>query len=815
MSKQDELRKLFIETFGFEPQTLRDETTAVANLVSLNDARLSALDAQTLSQLSAISNSGILSSLFPEHQITITPTLNNDEVTIATIPGFHPMVMASRLLAPCPVGAVVLPRPQAGFVEFVGARGTTMQTATPPSVTFWSRQKWSAYTVKAAGVPLGGGEYTYTDSDGKLIINDYTLYPVGTAFTIEGTPAGHWTVSVLAKVENIDAPFSTLIAAPGFTRYPDRSLREAGGVPFDHVQIGAVYDLDATSGLILTRQIDRSVAQFHGNAGQVSYIDTHAHTGFPADGPPVVQVSKIVMAETVSAYKAIARNAAGLGVAFDATDPVKTTYIGVTIFDALIGEETSVQYGGPISNPAWAWTISSALPYVYVATSGTLTQTPPSGITDVVQRIGHVKSATEIILTPSLRVDLTEAASAPELLTWDATAKEIRRIAAANGSVVRMGGMLFVDTIYGDDATGLRNYLNRPFATLPAALSAAISGDEVLLEPGTHTLLSPLALPNNINIRGVNLKSCKIQMTGVVANTEMITMGESVRLEDVTIELMSNNHVDLVGVKWGGTTSLTSKLRTAVVNVDNTGAGVGTSKVVGMLVQSTGIAGAEVRAVRAVTVTAKSVSSGVKRGVLMDTSVGVFNMSEVNSRSVGGSDSIGAEINIVGGTLGLDSGSFQGDTADWSQTAGTLRVNFAKPVNMNANAKDFLADATTSQFIWGLQGSVPGNATRYLYPGVTSALSASEIFMPMFRKCIMQRFVVNLATAPGAGKTDTFTIRKNGADTGLTVSISNTSLTGSTSGISVSFAAGDTYSLKVVGAIATGSSNPTLSAEVY
>ena len=51
---------------------------------------------------------------------------------------------------------------------------------------------------------------------------------------------------------------------------------------------------------------------------------------------------------------------------------------------------------------------------------------------------------------------------------------------------------VFVDVIYGSDATGVREDFSRPFATAAAAQTVAQSGDTIEFRPGTHTFSSSL-----------------------------------------------------------------------------------------------------------------------------------------------------------------------------------------------------------------------------------------------------------------------------------------------------------------------------------
>ena len=89
--------------------------------------------------------------------------------------------------------------------------------------------------------------------------------------------------------------------------------------------------------------------------------------------------------------------------------------------------------------------------------------------------------------------------------------------------------------------------------------------------------------------------------------------------------------------------------------------------------------------------------------------------------------------------------------------------------------------------------------------GVSSVESGSQQFMPVAGT--VSRFYIILNISPGSGKSFTFIVRKNGAATPVTCTISGTATTGSDLTNSVSFAAGDYISIMV-----TPASNPTATA---
>jgi hypothetical protein len=69
---------------------------------------------------------------------------------------------------------------------------------------------------------------------------------------------------------------------------------------------------------------------------------------------------------------------------------------------------------------------------------------------------------------------------------------------------------------------------------------------------------------------------------------------------------------------------------------------------------------------------------------------------------------------------------------------------------------------------------------------------------------IIRNFSVKLTTAPGSGKSWTFKVRKNGADTGISITISDAATTGSDTSNTLSYAPGDRLSIS-----ATPSGTPT------
>ena len=377
------------------------------------------------------------------------------------------------------------------------------------------------------------------------------------------------------------------------------------------------------------------------------------------------------------------------------------------------------------------------------------------------------------------------------------------------------GNTVFVDSVNGNDTTGQRGDFTKPFLTVAAGLAAAQSGDQVSVLSGTYNLAAGITIPDGVSLRGSDTSSCIIQMLGVGGATTLVTMGDNTRLEGVTLNLTSSGHHTLTGVLFGGTSNATAKLRTLVINVDNSAAGAGTSNVTGVLVQATGTPSRKVNQIRATTisVTTDAGNLGVVRGVLQDTSISNFSLRDTNVVVAG--VGIGCEVNIASGVLAVLGGMVNSATADVSQTAGTLELGQVVLQNSNANGKTFTALSISSMITFSDPGTLPNNQTRFMYPGCET-VTASEIKIRLGRQAVVKSLSVRAITAPGAAKTDTWTVRKNGIDTLLTTSLSgaaqvnNADLTNS-----VSFASGDDLSLKLVTALNTGTTEAIVVIELY
>jgi hypothetical protein len=139
--------------------------------------------------------------------------------------------------------------------------------------------------------------------------------------------------------------------------------------------------------------------------------------------------------------------------------------------------------------------------------------------------------------------------------------------------------------------------------------------------PGTYALDDGITIPSGTCLRGMNVQTTTIYMSNVTSNTTLLTMGENTRVEDLTLKLHSAQHHTLKGVVFGGNTSVTGKIRTTVITVDNSTAGAGgTSAVYGVEFNGTGTLGAgsfSFNSIKGTTINVYSDGGGKKRGIFV------------------------------------------------------------------------------------------------------------------------------------------------------------------------------------------------------
>ena len=94
------------------------------------------------------------------------------------------------------------------------------------------------------------------------------------------------------------------------------------------------------------------------------------------------------------------------------------------------------------------------------------------------------------------------------------------------------GNTLWVDATEGNDGTALPNRLDRPYATVAAALAASSSGDAVRVRPGTYAE-SGLSVPNGVHLCGDGWTVTTIGTAA--AGSDILTMGAGCAVSGISI----------------------------------------------------------------------------------------------------------------------------------------------------------------------------------------------------------------------------------------------------------------------------------------
>jgi hypothetical protein len=481
----------------------------------------------------------------------------------------------------------------------------------------------------------------------------------------------------------------------------------------------------------------------------------------------------------------------------------------------------------------------------------------PDRVTDIV--VGAITATTVTFtnagVSPAAANFRCERGWQPEVDAFTVATMKYLGPGAATGSLAlpKMGNTIVVDQINGNDLTGAVNGL--PFQTVNAAVTymgtipLPAGGVTCWILPGTYALTGGLTIPNTCSLRGLSLQTTRLTWAASVpgGTATMLTMGENTRVEDLSLTLTSTNATtNLVGVVTPNTTSNTSKLRTAVVTVNNAGLAVGTTtNVYGILDNGTGTLGPATFSfnfTRGVTINVLSNGGGAKRGIYVtganditfrDTNIYVAAPTDAASMgSYHGVETTNNDADAEFRTCSISGPSTAGGYtgSDILQTAPTIGVITNKGIqlgpgvdllNKTAGGKPFTTYVTPTTLIYGLNGNVVA-AAHYLWPGVQTASDNTQIFYRFQQKAIVQGMSINMRTAPGGVRTVTVTVLKSttgvvgsGVATVMTATVTGAALSAFQYGVSVDFAQGEYLALQIASVAGTAAQDVVVELDIF
>lgn len=114
---------------------------------------------------------------------------------------------------------------------------------------------------------------------------------------------------------------------------------------------------------------------------------------------------------------------------------------------------------------------------------------------------------------------------------------------------VSTGKTIYVDSINGNDGTGTRGELTKPFLTILAAVTATgiVSGDTIQVRPGSYTETGTITIPQGVSLEGVG----GYEVTSVTGNgtDTVILLSQDSSIADFTINIPNsgNNGLEYAG----------------------------------------------------------------------------------------------------------------------------------------------------------------------------------------------------------------------------------------------------------------------------
>ena len=335
--------------------------------------------------------------------------------------------------------------------------------------------------------------------------------------------------------------------------------------------------------------------------------------------------------------------------------------------------------------------------------------------------------------------------------------------------------------VCGNDTIASANKYIYPFQTISAALLNAVSGNEVFVSPGTYNQSSKLVIPAGVSLRGANTNGVFIQNVGATTSFTLLEMLSNTRIEDVTLTLTSPTQTlcgaDYVVVAMSGTNIPSIKLRTMVINANNSNIG---GNVYGIYASGDAntntaipVSGTTVRGttinVNTSGQTGGATAKGSNARCIYSTGSNRVSIRDTNCFLTGtncsGATLYGCETTVSGSWMDLQSSAIAAATAGTSNNCSVAEISQTNSNSVitlgathllyhSANGKGFSSIQLVTNFIYGVYQTTNWdgnfNMNGYLFPGTTllsavAATSTTDAFpYTVPEDCILTRVLLRV-----------------------------------------------------------------------
>jgi hypothetical protein len=136
-------------------------------------------------------------------------------------------------------------------------------------------------------------------------------------------------------------------------------------------------------------------------------------------------------------------------------------------------------------------------------------------------------------------------------------------VSGVNEISLRQGKIWYVATNGLDSNVG--DHQNGPYATIETALSVAVSGDTVMIYPGTYEENFPLIVPTGVTVKGFGIRSVKIIPTTATNDLDAFLINGETTVSDLTVADFFYNSTNNTGYAFRFANNLTVTSRSPYI----------------------------------------------------------------------------------------------------------------------------------------------------------------------------------------------------------------------------------------------------------